>query len=378
TTHGIPKHKELLSQGSLSSKHLCPTTGPLKECGCEEDEGEVRDEGRSLKDFKVIDILGKGGFGSVYLVSRRDNEKDDAESSKEEHFYALKVIDKNKIKGNSKDIQHALTEMDIMTDLEHPYIVKIFDIFESSRRICYLMEFLQGGELYTWLDRRDVFEEPVARYYLGQIFLALIYLHEEGILYRDLKPENIMLDVSGNIKLVDFGLSQNHMNRKRTKTMCGTACYMPPEVIRREWYSFAADWWSFGILAYDMMVGAPPFMCDSSEDTRESILNDKISFPFKPTLSRCARILIKSLLTKDPKRRPSGWGVAKFSFFDPIDFKDLLLQECSPPPLLPKVSSPQDMTHFPAEGRSEGKICTSEFDSFPEKVSDSLCIPSES
>ncbi|CAB4060507.1 EIF4A3 [Lepeophtheirus salmonis] len=228
----------------------------------------------------------------------------------------LKLLTKTKIKDNSKDIEHALTEMEIMINLEHPFIVKVYDVFESSRRMCYLMEFLQGGELYTWLERKNVFEEPVACYYLAQIFLALIYLHEEGILYRDLKPENIMFDFRGNIKLVDFGLSQNHMKLRETRNMCGTT-------------------------TYDMMIGVPPFMGNNREETRNAIMENHILFPSEPKISLNAKKLIKSLVIRNPKDRISGWNISHLSFFDTINFKEIYNQN-TVPPLVPDITSPLD------------------------------------
>ncbi|XP_040563487.1 ribosomal protein S6 kinase beta-2-like [Lepeophtheirus salmonis] len=356
------------------ARSIC-CTGPINDCGCEVSTGPLKP---SIKDFNVIDCLGKGGFGSVYLVSKLNETKD--------NLFALKVVDKNKIKDNSKDIEHALTEMEIMINLEHPFIVKVYDVFESSRRMCYLMEFLQGGELYTWLERKNVFEEPVACYYLAQIFLALIYLHEEGILYRDLKPENIMFDFRGNIKLVDFGLSQNHMKLRETRTMCGTTSYMPPEVILREWYSYAADWWSFGILAYDMMIGVPPFMGNNREETRNAIMENHILFPSEPKISLNAKKLIKSLVIRNPKDRISGWNISHLSFFDTINFKEIYNQN-TVPPLVPDITSPLDVSNFPPESIcpkssennvSENVVDTTEdtdssesniFDEFPEILS---------
>ena len=175
----------------------------------------------TLEDFKQLKVLGQGSFGKVILVK---NEKDDK-------LYAMKILDKKYIV-KRKQVSHTQTERALLEKLKHPFIVRLNYAFQDSKKLYFLTEFLQGGELFFHLRRNSGYKEKAVRFYMCQILLALEYMHNNNYIYRDLKPENILIDKEGNIKLTDFGLSKiMPKEEKITYTMCGTAEYLAPEIL---------------------------------------------------------------------------------------------------------------------------------------------------
>jgi serine/threonine protein kinase len=184
-----------------------------------------------------------------------------SQSLEKPQYFAMKVLKKsNLIQRNQLD--HTKTERDILQNVHNPFLMRMHYAFQTEDKLYMVMDFLNGGELFFHLRKEQTFKEDRIRFYAAEIILGLEALHQHDIIYRDLKPENILLDEDGHIRLTDFGLSKqgiNYLNNDQTTTICGTPEYLAPEIVIGEGHGRAVDWWSLGILIYEMLVGRPPF-----------------------------------------------------------------------------------------------------------------------
>ncbi|XP_075073348.1 ribosomal protein S6 kinase beta-2 isoform X2 [Mixophyes fleayi] len=271
--------------------------------------------------FHILRVLGHGSYGKARLIC------------------------------HAKDTEHATAERSVLESVRHPFIVDLVYAFQTHGKLYLILECLSGGELFLHLEREGIFMEDTACFYLAEITLALGHLHSLGIIYRDLKPENVMLSAHGHIKLTDFGMCKESIHGDSvTHTFCGTVEYMAPEVLSRKGHNRAVDWWSLGILLYDMLTGSPPFTGNNRKKIIDKILKGKPSFP--PYLTPDACDLLKKLLKKNPTQR-LGSGEAdvadiqKHQFFRQIHWEELL--QCKiEPPYKPNLLSEDDASHFGA------------------------------
>ncbi|XP_061176559.1 ribosomal protein S6 kinase 2 alpha-like [Saccostrea echinata] len=295
------------------------------------------------KDFELLKVLGQGSFGKVFLV-RKITGKDAGT------LYAMKVLKKATLK--VRDRERTKMERDILADVNHPFIVKLHYAFQTEGKLYLILGFLRGGDLFTRLSKEVMFTEEDVKFYLAELALALDHLHSLGIVYRDLKPENILLDHEGHIKLTDFGLSKESIfEEKKTYSFCGTVEYMAPEVVNRKGHSTAADWWSFGVLMFEMLTGALPFQGSNRKDTMTQILKAKLGMP--QFLSSDAQQLLRALFKRNPLNRlgsgPNGIeDIKKQPFFSNIDF-DKLYKRALNPPFKPAVVQTDDAFYFDPE-----------------------------
>ena len=289
----------------------------------------------TLEDFEHLKVLGKGSFGKVILVKNINNNK----------LYAMKILDKKFIVKKNQ-VSHTQTERVLLEKLKHPFIVRLNYAFQDSKRLYFLTEFLQGGELFFHLRRNSGYKEKAVRFYMCQILLALEYMHNNNYIYRDLKPENILIDKEGNIKLTDFGLSKiMPEEEKTTYTMCGTAEYLAPEILFGKGYDKTCDWFSFGVVLFEMFCGYHPFKSkgqkiDPKIYLRKTFIPDKVG--------KTARDLIEKLFVSNPKKRlgyNSADEVKNHPFFKGIDFDKVLKKEYKPP-FVPKLKDDTDLRYF--------------------------------
>ena len=274
-----------------------------------------------LEDFKIIRIIDKGSFGKVFLVvNQHDNRK-----------YAMKRIRKDVLL-NKKQVENTKTERDILLTIEHPFLLSMDYVFQNEFRLYFLLDFIDGGNLYDHLYRIRRFPEPQVAFIAAQIALALGFLHEKLIIHRDLKPENVLMDEDGYIRLADFGFCKPlQRNDDTTESFCGTAEYIAPEILFKRAYSYSVDWWTFGVLIYEMALGRPPFLDKNHHRLGVLIREGPIVFPkmevHKFAISDELTDLISRLLTRDPaKRIGSTNGVEEIKqhpFFKDIDFEKL-------------------------------------------------------
>ena len=289
----------------------------------------------TLEDFKHLKILGQGSFGKVVLVKNQNNNK----------LYAMKILDKKFIVKKNQ-VSHTQTERALLEKLKHPFIVRLNYAFQDSKRLYFLTEFLQGGELFFHLRRNSGYKEKAVRFYMCQILLALEYMHDNNYIYRDLKPENILIDKEGNIKLTDFGLSKiMPPDETTTYTMCGTAEYLAPEILFGKGYDKTCDWFSFGVVLFEMFCGYHPFKSKGQRIDPKIYLR-KTYIPEK--VGKTARDLIEKLFVSNPKKRlgyKSADEVKNHPFFQGIDFDKVLRKEYKPP-FVPKLNDDTDLRYF--------------------------------
>ncbi|XP_071746455.1 ribosomal protein S6 kinase alpha-1 isoform X2 [Lepeophtheirus salmonis] len=243
----------------------------------------------------------------------------------------MKVLKKATLR--FRDRVRTKKERDILAEIEHPFMVKLYYAFQTEGKLYLILDFLRGGDLFTRLSKEIMFTEEDVKFYLAELALALIHLHSLGIIYRDLKPENLLLDSNGHIAVTDFGLSKETIEDK-AYSFCGTVEYMAPEIVNRKGHSFAADWWSFGILMYEMLTGQLPFHGENRKETMSQILKAKIGMP--EYLSPEAQSLLRVLFKRNPAHRlgsgPSGKDdVMKHPFFASIKWSELIEKKTSPP-----------------------------------------------
>lgn len=265
-------------------------------------------------------------------------------------LYAMKVLKKATLK--VRDRVRSKMERDILAEVNHPFIVKLHYAFQTEGKLYLILDFLRGGDLFTRLSKEVMFTEEDVKFYLAELALALDHLHGLGIIYRDLKPENILLDEEGHIKITDFGLSKEAIDHdKRAYSFCGTIEYMAPEVVNRRGHTQSADWWSFGVLMFEMLTGSLPFQGKDRKETMALILKAKLGMP--QFLSAEAQSLLRALFKRNPCNR-LGAGVdgveeiKRHPFFVTIDWNKLYRKEIKPP-FKPAVGRPEDTFHFDPE-----------------------------
>ncbi|XP_034819127.1 ribosomal protein S6 kinase alpha-2 isoform X4 [Pan paniscus] len=293
--------------------------------------------------FELLKVLGQGSYGKVFLVRK-------VKGSDAGQLYAMKVLKKATLK--VRDRVRSKMERDILAEVNHPFIVKLHYAFQTEGKLYLILDFLRGGDLFTRLSKEVMFTEEDVKFYLAELALALDHLHSLGIIYRDLKPENILLDEEGHIKITDFGLSKEAIDHdKRAYSFCGTIEYMAPEVVNRRGHTQSADWWSFGVLMFEMLTGSLPFQGKDRKETMALILKAKLGMP--QFLSGEAQSLLRALFKRNPCNR-LGAGIdgveeiKRHPFFVTIDWNTLYRKEIKPP-FKPAVGRPEDTFHFDPE-----------------------------
>uniref|UniRef100_A0A7N4V349 Ribosomal protein S6 kinase n=2 Tax=Sarcophilus harrisii TaxID=9305 RepID=A0A7N4V349_SARHA len=293
--------------------------------------------------FELLKVLGQGSYGKVFLVRK-------IKGSDAGQLYAMKVLKKATLK--VRDRVRSKMERDILAEVNHPFIVKLHYAFQTEGKLYLILDFLRGGDLFTRLSKEVMFTEEDVKFYLAELALALDHLHGLGIIYRDLKPENILLDEEGHIKITDFGLSKEAIDHdKRAYSFCGTIEYMAPEVVNRRGHTQSADWWSFGVLMFEMLTGSLPFQGKDRKETMALILKAKLGMP--QFLSIEAQSLLRALFKRNPSNR-LGAGldgveeIKRHPFFVTIDWNKLYRKEIKPP-FKPAVGRPEDTFHFDPE-----------------------------
>ncbi|KEZ41325.1 cGMP-dependent protein kinase [Scedosporium apiospermum] len=314
----------------------------------------------SLKDFRLIRTLGTGTFARVCLVKPADAPEDDHDS-----VYALKILRKSEVI-RLKQLDHVRNERAVLSDVSgHPFITRLIASFSDRDSVYMLLDYIPGGEVFTYLRRMRRFDEPTARFYIAELVLVLEYLHETqgGVAYRDLKPENLLLDKDGHIKLVDFGFAKR-LGREgdrpgETYTLCGTPEYLAPEVIQNKGHTTAVDWWALGILLYEFLTGYPPFWHQNPIEIYKQIVDKAVVFPSEPALSAEAKDLIRQFCTVDRSKRLGNisGGAARIKehpFFRDVNWDDVYHRRTNGP-IIPPIKAPDDTQCFDRYPEDDGR-----------------------
>ncbi|VAH90677.1 unnamed protein product [Triticum turgidum subsp. durum] len=295
-------------QGSLSDEELNDTT--------------KENEAVGLDDFELLKLVGQGAFGKVYQVRRKCTSD----------IYAMKVMRKDKIL-EKNHAEYMKAERDILTKVDHPFVVQLRYSFQTKYRLYLVLDFVNGGHLFFQLYQQGLFREELGRIYTAEIVSAVAHLHANGIMHRDLKPENILLDAHGHAMLTDFGLAKEFDENTRSNSMCGTVEYMAPEIVQGRGHDKAADWWSVGILLFEMLTGKPPFFGGNRDKIQQNIVKEKMKLP--TYLSSEVHSLLKGLLHKEAGRRlGSGPGgsdeIKNHKWFKAVNWKKLEARQIKP------------------------------------------------
>jgi len=288
-----------------------------------------------LKDLKTIGVLGKGGFGLVTLV----------QDPKTKASYALKAIKKHQVV--ELELQkHIISEKLVMDQLTNQFLVNLHCTYKDALRVYFLLDVCLGGELFTILRSRRYFNEPTARFYAASVCEGFDYMHSHDIIYRDLKPENLVLDSKGYLKIADFGFAKKISDK--TYTLCGTPDYLCPEIVTGQGHGKGCDWWTLGILIYEMLASFPPFVADEPIETYRKIIRGRIRFP--RYFSQEVRDLIRGLLHNKPTRRlgvlkGGADNIRKHVWYKNFEYAKLL-NGSMPAPIINKVKSNTDFSNF--------------------------------
>ena len=261
----------------------------------------------------------------------------------------MKVLLKSHI-FHKKQVEHTKTERHILEGIDHPYLVRLRFAFQTSKKLYMIMDYYAGGSLFYHLRKARRFTFVQAAFYGAELFLAMHHLHSLDIAYRDVKLENILMDKDGHVHLTDFGLSKEgvHDATAGAETFCGTAEYVAPELLQHKAYGKAADWWSFGILLYEMIVGRTPFYSKNRQQMFQAVMHSDPSFP--EGFPSDAAALVMRLLTKDPDERlgssdDDGWHeFREHPFFGNIDWERLEKKQMEPP-YRPTIHSETDTSY---------------------------------
>ncbi|KAG4400657.1 hypothetical protein GLYMA_07G103400v4 [Glycine max] len=322
----------------------------------------------SIDDFEIIKPISRGAFGRVFLAKKRTTGD----------LFAIKVLKKaDMIRKNA--VESILAERDILITVRNPFVVRFFYSFTCRENLYLVMEYLNGGDLYSLLRNLGCLDEEVARVYIAEVVLALEYLHSLHVVHRDLKPDNLLIAHDGHIKLTDFGLSkvglinstddlsgpavngtslleedetdvftsEDQRERRKKRSAVGTPDYLAPEILLGTGHGFTADWWSVGVILFELLVGIPPFNAEHPQTIFDNILNRKIPWPAVPEeMSPQAQDLIDRLLTEDPNQRLGSKGASEVKqhvFFKDINWDTLARQKAA---FVPASESALDTSYF--------------------------------
>ncbi|KAL8474451.1 hypothetical protein ACS0TY_031065 [Phlomoides rotata] len=322
----------------------------------------------SIDDFEIIKPISRGAFGRVFLAKKRVTGD----------LFAIKVLKKaDMIRKNA--VESILAERDILISVRNPFVVRFFYSFTCRENLYLVMEYLNGGDLYSLLRNLGCLDEDVARVYIAEVVLALEYLHSLRVVHRDLKPDNLLIAHDGHIKLTDFGLSkvglinstddlsgpavsgtslmeedepplsasEHQEERRKKRSAVGTPDYLAPEILLGTGHGFTADWWSVGVILFELIVGIPPFNAEHPQKIFDNILNRKIPWPPVPDeMSLEAHDLIDQLLTEDPDQRLGAKGaseVKQHPYFRDINWDTLARQKAA---FVPASEGAMDTSYF--------------------------------
>lgn len=288
----------------------------------------------SLEDFEQVKVVGKGSYGKVFLVKHKSDPT---------QVYAMKTLQKDDIVKRNQT-EHTKTERKVLQSTKHPFIVDLYYAFQTPKKLCFVLEFCPGGELFTYLAGDGRFPEHRTQFYSAEVVLAIGYLHSLDIIFRDLKPENILMDAEGHVKLTDFGLSKEGItDNYGAKSMCGTPEYLAPEILDKKGHGKAVDWYSVGALVFEMFTGAPPFYTKDRQKLFDNIKRGNLHYP--NIISDVGKDFIQKLMVRDPaKRMGAEKDVKAHRFFSEarkgipkaVDWQALYKKQVTPP-FKPKI-----------------------------------------
>ncbi|XP_022240999.1 putative protein kinase C delta type homolog, partial [Limulus polyphemus] len=311
----------------------------------------VRFKKYALDDFTFLKVLGKGSFGKVLLAELKGHEQ----------YFAIKCLKKDVVLEDD-DVECAMIERKVLVlGTEHSFLCELFCSFQSESHLFFVMEYLSGGDLMFHIQQSGKFDQERARFYAAEIVIALKFMHRKGIIYRDLKLDNVLLTREGHVKISDFGMCKLGVGDQiKTSTFCGTPDYIAPEIIKGQQYNQSVDWWSFGVLLYEMLIGQSPFNGTDEEELFWSVCHEEAYYP--RFLSKEAKQIIALLLEKDPSKRlgtstSDAGDITYQPFFKPVNWQKIE-RKMVEPPFKPILSGPSDARNFDTDFTMEKAVLT--------------------
>mmetsp|Transcript_19492 Transcript_19492/g.18822 ORF Transcript_19492/g.18822 Transcript_19492/m.18822 type:complete len:443 (+) Transcript_19492:190-1518(+) len=309
----------------------------------------------TIDNFDLLKVLGKGSFGKVMLVKKKDDNSG--------ILYACKTLRKAALVKRNQ-LAHTSTERTILQNINCPFLVHLVFAFQTVDKLYMVLDYMGGGELFFWLKKDRKFTENRVRLYTAEITLALEALHTADIVYRDLKPENILLDAQGHLRLTDFGLAKSGITGSGaeggTKTFCGTPEYLAPEILENKGHGKGVDWWALGTLVFEMLTGLPPYYDTNVQRMYHKILHEPLRFPKgeRLQLSESAKDLLRGMLERKVSDRlgcgPTGaLEMKKAPFFGPLDLNRVMARNYKPEFAPPASTSETDVRNFDTEFTNE-------------------------
>ncbi|KAG7468789.1 kinase C theta type [Solea senegalensis] len=292
----------------------------------------------TVDDFVLHKMLGKGSFGKVFLAELKCSGQ----------FFAIKALKKDVVLMDD-DVECTMVERRVLSlAWENPFLTHLYCTFQTKENLFFVMEYLNGGDLMFHIQSCHKFDLHRSTFYAAEIICGLQFLHSKGIIYRDLKLDNVLLDSDGHIKIADFGMCKENMqDDTRTSTFCGTPDYIAPEILLGQKYNTSVDWWSFGVLLYEMLIGQSPFHGRDEEQLFQSIRTDNPVYP--RFLNKHSKDILVKLFVREPEERLGVTGnIRHHSFFSCIDWNALEQRQVAPP-FRPTITSPSDCSNFDKE-----------------------------
>jgi len=291
----------------------------------------------NLADYEMVRTLGCGSFGRVKFAKFKGDGK----------FYAMKFMKKHEII-KLKQVDHINNEKRLMAQIDYPFVVNMTGYAKDDRFVYICMECIKGGELFVHLRKARKFSDEQSKFYGLQTGAAFAHIHSKNIIHRDLKPENLLMTYEGYSKLTDFGFAKIIEPGTRTYTLCGTPEYIAPEVLLNKGHGKPVDWWTLGILIYEMIVGQPPFCDEDPMGIYQKILAGKIYFP--KYFDKNAKALVKKLLTADLSKRygnlkDGSADILGHKWFSTIELPNLEKMQY-PAPYKPTMKDDNDVSNF--------------------------------
>ncbi|KAJ7158912.1 kinase-like domain-containing protein [Mycena filopes] len=297
----------------------------------------------TLYHFDLHRAVGKGAFGKVRVVEHKPTKK----------LYALKYIDKARCI-RQKAVANVIQERRLLEEIDHPFICNMRYAFQDDENCFFVLDLMLGGDLRFHLERKGSIPEEVVCFWLAELSCGIAYLHRQKIIHRDIKPDNILLDAMGHAHLTDFNVAIHYSDRRLHTSVAGSMAYMAPQVVGRKGYSWAIDWWSLGVTAYELLFHRRPFDGRTSERMTQSILKDPLKFPedSRSKVSDSCIKALKGLMDKDPETRlgcrPDGQGfedIMRHPWFAAIDWENIQHKEAQPPFVPDMKAANFDVSH---------------------------------
>jgi serine/threonine protein kinase len=282
--------------------------------------------------FEFVTFLGGGFYGKVFLVKEKRTGR----------YFALKTVKKGLLQ-KYEQTSTIYSERNILVRISHPFIVQMHFAFQTASRFYLGMEYLQGGDLFGLMERVGRLSAVEARLYAFEVALSIEHLHSRGIVFRDLKAENVLICRDGHVKLADFGLAEDISGAQTADRFCGTAEFVAPEIVAREAYSFAVDWWAFGVLVFQMLFGRTPFHAETVAMIYANIKTSEVLWPREADM--VAIDFIDGFLTKDPRERATLQSAERHPFWGGLRREDVLAKRI-PPPFVPQPQTAASAEYF--------------------------------